>query len=193
MNVDADDDAHCVACAHFARRSAFFRLGEKKPDRVEQERSRAASGIKDLLFERRRNRLPRHFRGQPSGGVILAETVALLAINQRLVQCLHHVTLDLSKAEAADMGHNTSDEFRAFRVGDDPVEEIALDRAVDACVRQSRPRKKSSRLVLVQPEDGEGDAFGDNDEIGVLKPQRVGFYVVAVDNFEKLRPELAEP
>ena len=133
------------------------------------------------------------FEASRSGGVILAETVALLAINQRFVQCLHHVTLDLSKAEAADMGHNTSDEFRAFRVGDDPVEEIALDRAVDACVRQSRPRQQPSRLVLVQPEDGEGDAFGDNDEIGVLEPQRVAFYVVAVDNFEKLRPELAEP
>ena len=51
--------------------------------------------------------------------------------------------------------------------------------------------RSSSRIVFVQAEHRERDAFGDDDEIGVLEPQRVALDVAAVDDLEELRPELA--
>ena len=89
------------------------------------------------------------------------------------------------------MRHHAPDEFCAFGIGDDPVEKIALDGAADAGARQGLTRQEARGVVLVEPEHGEGDAFGDHDEIGVLEPQRVAFDIAAVDDLEQLRPELA--
>ena len=89
MNVDPGDMLRRLERALSEAYPLSSASARKTPDRVKQERSRAASGIEDLLFERcdRRHRLT-HFRGQPIRGVILAESVPLRAIDQRLVELL---------------------------------------------------------------------------------------------------------
>ena len=73
----------------------------------------------------------------------------LLAIDQRLVERFEHVGLDFREAEAAHMRHDALDEPRARGVGDDPIEKVALDRAVDPGARQRFARQQPCRIVLI--------------------------------------------
>jgi hypothetical protein len=59
--------------------------------------------------------------------------VAFVAVDQRFVEHLEHVALDLAEPEAAHVDHDAPDEVLAVRIGDDPVEEVAFDGAADAC------------------------------------------------------------
>jgi hypothetical protein len=129
-----------------------------------------------------------HLRGQPIGCVVLAQTVALFAIDQRLVKRLHYVALDFGQTEAPDMRHDASDQLCSVGVSDDPVEEIALYSSVDSRACKRLARQEPGWAVLIEAEDGEGDAFGDHNEIRVLKLKRIVLDILAVDDPKKLRP-----
>ena len=143
------------------------------------------------MLQWRCNRALRHFGRQPIGCVVLAEAMPLFAIDKRLVKRLHHVAFDLREAEAAHVRHDLFDKLRAFGIGDDPVEEIAFDGSGYSRACERVAESKSPRVVLVEAEHGEGDAFRDDHQIRVLQPQGVSLNVAAVDNSEKLRPKLS--
>ena len=157
---------------------------------MKEERSRTAGGIEDLLLQRPVDHVAGHFRRQPVRRVIFAEAVALLAIDEKLVERLHHVALDFRQTKTADMRHNAADQLRSVGVCHNPIEEVAFDGAVNSRARKRLARQEPRWIVLVEAEHGEGDAFGDDDQIGVLKPKRIVFDVLAVDDLQKLRPQL---
>jgi cytochrome b561 len=117
--------------------------------------------------------------------------VPLGAVDQRFVKNLQHIALDFGEAKAADMRHDAANQLDALGIGDNPVEKIALDRAGDARPRQRFPRQEAGRIVLIHPENGERDAFGDNDQIGMLQPQRLVLHLAAIDDLEELPPKLS--
>ena len=79
------------------------------------------------------------------------------------------------------MRHDPPHELLALRVGDDPVEKIALDRAVDSRGGEGLAGQQPFGIVLPHPHDRERDTFGDDDQKGVLKPKRVALDVAAID------------
>ncbi len=92
------------AARSFQLQACFLGLGEEVPDRVKQERARAAGRIEHPLLDRRGRRRRRTIlRGEPVRRVVLAEPVPLVAVDQRLVEDLEHVAFDLAEPEAADM------------------------------------------------------------------------------------------
>ena len=190
MDVDSGHQFHRIGSAHFARCSALLGVSEAKADGVEEERPRAAGGIEHLLFEWTFDGALRHLRRKPVGRVVFAEAMTLLAVDQQFVERLHHVALDLGEAKAAHMRHEALDQLFALRIGDDPVEEVTFDRAGDPRARELFAREQSRRIVLMDAEHGEGHAFGDHDEIGMLKPKRVALDVPPIDELEELSPEL---
>lgn len=72
-------------------------------DRVEQEGSRAATGVENTLLQRFIDRRADHFGCKPIGRVVFAQAMALVAVDQRLVEKLQNIDLDVVEAEAGDM------------------------------------------------------------------------------------------
>ncbi len=52
-------------------------------------------------------------------------------------------------------------------------------------------REHAFGIVLLQVHHRERDAFGDDDEIGMLKPQRVGLNLSPIDEAQQIGPKLA--
>ena len=157
---------------------------------MEEKGSGAACRVEDMLLDGTVNGVTNHLRRQPVGRVVLAEAMPLVAINQRLIERLHHVAFDLGEAEAAHVRHDLSDKLRALGIAYDPVEKVAFDRSAYSRACQRLSRKQTRRVVFIEAEHGEGDAFRDDHEIRVLQPQEVSLDVAAIDDFEKLRPKL---
>ncbi len=174
--------------APLARHVGILGFREEIADRMEQERARTAARIEHALFQRAVNGSPHHLRRQPIRCVIFAEPVPLFAIDQQFVEDLQNVAFHFGEAEAADMVHDTADQRLALGVGHHPVEEIALDRAVDPRRGEGVAREQPFWLVFAQFHDGECDAFRHDDQESVLEPQHVAFDLAPVNELQQVGP-----
>ena len=86
------------------------------------------------------------------------------------------------------MIHHSADERFAFGIGDDPIEKIAFDRAVDPCRREGFAGKKALRIVFAQMQNGERNTFGNDDEKRMLNPKRITLDLAPINQFQKMRP-----
>jgi hypothetical protein len=66
-------------------------------NRVEQERARSAAGVDDALLQRLVHRRSHDLGSEPIRRVVLAEAMALLAVDERLVEQLENVDLYVVK------------------------------------------------------------------------------------------------
>ena len=139
------------------RQARVLGFREEAAYRVEQERAGAAGRVEHMLFERAIDDALHHLRGEPVGRVVFPEAMALVPVDQRLVEDLEHVALDLAEAEAAHMGRDAAHDLLAFRIGHDPIEEIALDGAGDPDGLEGAPGQEQARIVLAKAEHGDGD------------------------------------
>jgi hypothetical protein len=73
-----------------------------------------------------------HFGGEPIRRVIFAESMALVAVDEGLVEDFENIAFDFGETEAPDMGHDAAHEFLALRIGHRPIEKIAFDGAGNA-------------------------------------------------------------
>ena len=74
------------------------------------------------MLGRSLDRVLAHEVGQPIGGVELAEVVALLGVDQTLVQDLEDVVLDLPEAETTDLAGDPHNEHGPARRLEHPIE-----------------------------------------------------------------------
>ena len=190
MNVHSCDVLGSLDPASRGIEVAFLRLAEKTPHRVKKKSARAAGGVEHLLLQRAVDRMLDDLRRQPVRRVIFAEPVPLVAIDQRLVENLDHVAFDFGEAEAADVRHDPRTSFSpSASATTQSKKSLSTAPAMPALASASPTGAVRDRPL--HAEHGERDAFGDDDEIGVLEPERVALDVAAVDDLEKLRPELA--
>ena len=89
------------------------------------------------------------------------------------------------------MREDAPNERFAVRLGDHPVEEVALCSAENAGRLERGPRQDALRIIVPQPEHSQRDGLGDNHQKGMLKEQRVGLDFAAVDQLQELRPQLS--
>jgi hypothetical protein len=57
--------------------------------------------------------------------------VALARVNERLVEGLQHIRLDVAELEAGDLRRDPAGQLAAAGRGEDPVEGVGLHRAAD--------------------------------------------------------------
>jgi len=171
--------------------AAFLGLGQEVADGMEQEGAGPAGGVEHFLLQGPLHGVADDLRGQPVGRVVFAEAVPLVAVDQRFVEDLQDVAVDLREAETAHMRHDAAYEPTPGLVDHDPVEEVALDRAEDAGGAKGLARQELAGVVFLQAEHGDRHAFCDDHQERVLKPQRVAIGLASVDELEELRPKLA--
>src|SRR6185437_15321446 len=92
------------------------------------------------------------FGGEPIRRVVLAQAVPLLTVDQRFIENLENVALDLVEAEAPDMRKNAPDQRFAIWLCDDPIEKIALRSAENARRLEGGSRQHTFRVVVAQAE-----------------------------------------
>ena len=102
MDVDAEDVAGGAADRLGLAHAGLSGRGQVAAHGREEEGARAAGGIEHPLLERLIDRLGDHDRGQPVGGVVLTEAVALLGADDALIEHLHDVVLDVLPGEAGE-------------------------------------------------------------------------------------------
>jgi hypothetical protein len=88
------------------------------------------------------------------------------------------------------MSHNPSHKLLALPVGNDPVEKITLNRAIDSGGGEGFARQEPFRVVLAHLHNGQRDALGNDHEKSVLEPQRVALDLAAIHELEQFGPEL---
>jgi len=114
-----------------------------------------------------------------SGGVVLAEVLALLGPDDRLVENLEDVVLDAGPVEPGDPASEVPDELLAARGLCDPVEEVGLHDAGDLDLGEVLPGEKAlrarlfARLPDVEPDHDVGDQLRHDDEVCVLQEEVV--------------------
>ncbi len=158
---------------------------------MEQEGPRAAGRIEHALFQRARDCRRDDPCRQPIRRVVLAQVVALVGIDQALVEALKHVDLDVAQAEANRLRGERAHQVDAASGEQRPVEEIGLDGTDDAFVRQEPTRQHLCRIADLQIEDARRDRLHEDGQIGVLEEQRVAADVVAVDLAQQSIPQVA--
>lgn len=183
MNIHSFDPRADLCRATLGVHVRLLRLFQKDADGVEQKRAGTAGGVEHGLDKRPVDDVLHHFSGEPVRRVIFAESMALIAIDERLVKNFEYVAIDFGETETPDMVHDAAHEFLAFRVGHGPIEKIAFDRAGNAGRAESFARKQMFWIVFPQAKNGERDALGDNDKERVLKPQRVALNFAPINEF----------
>lgn len=116
--------------------------------------------------------------------------MALVAVDQRLVKDLQDVAFHLIEAEAAHMRQNAAHQRFAIGVRHDPIEEIAFRRAHHAGGFEGGAGKHAFGIVFAQIEHRQRDGLGDDHQKGVLEEQLIVLDILAIDQLQKLRPEL---
>ena len=115
----------------------------------------------------------------------------LVGIDQALVEALEHVDLDVAQAEAHRLPGKRAHQVSAASGEQRPVEEVGLDGADDAFVRQQPARQHLRRIVDRQIEHARRDRLHEDGQIGVLEEQRVAADVVAIDLAQQSIPQVA--
>ena len=88
------------------------------------------------------------------------------------------------------MRHDPAQEFVTVVVGYHPVEKIAFDCTLDIRRAECLAGQQLFGIVLPHVQNSDSDAFCNDDQKGMLEPERVALHLPAIDEFEKLRPEL---
>src|SRR3954469_8394457 len=114
--------------------------------------------------------------------------MSLITVDQRFIKNLEHIAFDLSKPEASHVVHDATDESFASRIGDHPVEKVAFNRTVNSRRSKRLAGKHAPGVVLAKVHHSNRDALGDDHEITVLEPQRLGLDLAAVNELEELGP-----
>jgi len=94
--------------------------------------------------------------------------VPLVRVDQAFVQDFQHVRLDIAQAEPGDFPRHLAHQVHARLQLQRPVEEIRLDRAEDALVRQGAAGQQGGGVVNRQVQHPRRDRFHHDREIGVL-------------------------
>ena len=87
------------------------------------------------------------------------------------------------------MSQNSPDKRFALAVRYDPIEEVALSGAEDACGFNAAPRARAAGCHR-EGRARQRDRLRDDYQKGMLKEQRVALHFPAVDQLQKLRPQL---
>ena len=111
--------------------------------------------------------------------------MAFGTIDKRFVEDFQNVAFDLCRVESGEHDYDPADERFALGIGDDPIEKIAFDRAVDPCRCKRFAGEKTLRIVFTQMKNRERDTFGDDDEKRMLDPKRVALDLTAINQFQQ--------
>lgn len=111
-------------------------------------------------------------------------------VYERLVENFEDVHLRVVQTEPADMVHDRLDDPLTFLLFDHPVEEVALDGAVETPRAKRLTGQRGTGVVGGQLGDGRRDRLGDHYEEGVLHPKPIVLDVLSVDEPQQLRPQL---
>ena len=115
--------------------------------------------------------------------------MAVFRIDERLVEALEHVGLDLMQAEAAGLERDAAHQI--VRVGvEQPVEEVRLDHAADTGLLEGPARQQVARRGHGNADHVHGNGLGDHGKVRVLKEEIIGVHRRAVDLLQALCPEL---
>lgn len=161
---------------------------------VEEECPRTAGRVEHALLERRLDGLGHHVLGEPVGRVVLAEPLACLDADDRLVQHLEDVVVDDAPVEPREPPRQRADVGLAAGDLERPVEEVLLDDAEDLRRLEALAAQQGRRDERgdVEAEDGVGDHLRRVDQQGVLEEERVRVLELGPEGGpQELRPELA--
>src|SRR5205085_4765884 len=115
---------------------------------------------------------------EPVRGVVLAQSVALLRRDHRLVENFHYVVVHLAPGEARGATRERANESLAARHLNGPIKEIGLDDIADLCLLEQSPGAERRRRQLwvgyVIADDGVRDRLGGQNEKSVVHEQLVG-------------------
>jgi hypothetical protein len=125
---------------------------------VEQEGSRAAAGIEHRLVLRVGDDLVNDGLGQLVWGVVFAEAVALLGIDDRFIKHLHHVVLDVLPSEAGQAAGQSANEGIATGDINGPVKEVRLDDPADLGLGKQPPGEQRGRTDTKKNESFQTDS-----------------------------------
>lgn len=114
-----------------------------------------------------------------------------LPVDQRFIEDFQNVAFHFGEAEAADVIDDPADQRLALGIGDDPIEKIALDGAVDAGRGEDLAGEEPPRIVLGKAHDRERDALRHDHQKRMLEPERLALDFPAIDQLQQVRPELA--
>lgn len=115
--------------------------------------------------------------------------MALGAVDQRLIEQLEDVDLDVMETESRDMARQPHDEIPAGWIVQDPIEEIAFDGADDAHGREPAAAQKIAGVVDLETQNAGGNRLGYHNKVGVLQPKGLVLDVPAIDQAQELLPE----
>ena len=79
--------------------------------------------------------------------------MAFGAVDERFIENFQHIAFDLRESKTANMIDDSADERFTLGIGDDPIEKIAFDRAVDPCRCERFAGEKALRIVFAQTEE----------------------------------------
>jgi hypothetical protein len=165
--LDARGDYFC------SRPPGDLRGGQLQPDRVKQERARAACWVEHPLGQRIGQCPSRDFGRQPIRRVVFAKIVPLGGIDQALVKRLQYVDLHVAQAKAPRLPRNAADQIAAVLGFEYPVEEIALDGPLDADLVKCSTGEDRTSVLGRKVEHARRDCLGDDRQISMLQEQRV--------------------
>ena len=89
------------------------------------------------------------------------------------------------------MGQDSPDQCLTVGFGNDPIEEVAFGGAENSGRFECGSRKHVSRVVIAKAKNRERDRLRNDHKKSVLKEQRVAFNFPAIDQLQKLRPQLS--
>ena len=117
--------------------------------------------------------------------------MALGRVDQALVQGFQHVNLHVAQAEARRLPGDAEDQVSSVGGFEDPVEEIALDRPLDADFVKRSAGEDRTGVVGRKVEHARRDCLGDDRQIGMLQEQRIVADLGAVSLAQQPVPKLA--
>ena len=95
--------------------------------------------------------------------------MALLAIDQRFVENLEHVGLDLIEAETANVHQDSPDKRLALGFRDDPIKKVALGRTEYAGGFECGSGKHVTWIVVAKAEHSQRDCLRYDHQKGMLE------------------------
>ena len=158
---------------------------------VEQKGARPAGRVQDTLVQWVFNRTLAHPSRQPVRGIILTKVVALLWVDERLVQDLQNVVLYVAQAKSADLMCEAHDEALAFWCGKNPIKEVRFYGTSDSSTFEGYTAEQSLRFRGSLAEYACRHRLCDYREISVLEKEVVASNTCAVHLLQVIVPKLS--
>src|SRR5208282_5045391 len=106
-----------------------------------------------------------------------AQVMALLRIDQGLVEAFQYIVSNVAKPEPCDLGRDSSHKVVRGRRRQDPIEEIRFDHALDPHIVKGLTCQQLRRSREFDAQRERGHRLCDDREVGVLKEERVTVYL----------------